>query len=390
MPEFGSALRSHWLLDPAVSYLNHGTVGAPPRQVLEVQQAIRDEIERQPARFLLRELADVDAVGMDPPARLRVAAGAIAPFFGVAADDLVFVDNATTGVNAVLRSLPFRPGQEIVLTGLGYGAVARTAAYVASRTGATVRTIAMPGPGAPVDSFVDAIAAGLGPQTDVLVVDHVSAETALVLPVAAIAAECHARGVRVLVDGAHAPGAIALDIAALGVDWYVGNLHKWAWTPRSSAILWADPAHQADLHPTVISWGYGNGFAAEFDLLGTRDPSAHLSAPAAIELMQSWGFADICAHNHDLAMWTGNYLAERWGREFLTPDPMIGTMVNVALPASAGATLADAKRWKDSLLFEHGIEVPVFGDGDRLTMRVSTQVYVDRSEIERLADVVTP
>ena len=255
MPPFGRSLLAEFPLDPSITYLNHGTVGLTPRRVLAAQQAIRDEIERQPSRFLLRELTvSSTSVGMpraETP-RLRVAANAVASFLGARGDDVVFVDNATTGANAVLRSFPFEPGDEVLVTDLGYGGVTNAARFAARERGATVTTVTMPWPPRATD-LADAIVEAVTPRTRLAIVDHVTAETALVLPVADIAARLRARGVAALVDGAHAPGAIPVDITALDVDWYVGNLHKWMWVPRSSGILWAAPARQAALHPPVIS-----------------------------------------------------------------------------------------------------------------------------------------
>ena len=386
MDTFGKAMLGEWLLDPAVTYLNHGTVGAPPRRVLERQRAITDEIERQPARFMLRELADTTGTATTP-SRLRLAAAAVAEFVGVSPADLAFVDNITAGANAVLRSFPVAPGDDIAVTNLGYGGVTNAAVYAARTAGATLRTITLPQPGAGSAAFVAAIAEGLGPRTRLLVVDHITASTALVLPLAEIAAHAHERGILVLADGAHVPGNIPVDIDALGVDWYAGNLHKWAWAPRSTGILWAAPAHQAGLHPPVISWGLDNGMSAEFDLLGTRDPSAHLAAPFAIGMMREFGLDAIYAHNHDLAWWAGGYLADRWGTAFTTPETMIGSMVNVRLPASLGSTSADAERLR-SAMEDAGIEIPVYADGGDLTLRVSAQIYNDRGDIEQLADAV--
>lgn len=390
MRTFGPALRDEWLLDPAVTYLNHGTVGATPRRVLAHQRAIADEIERQPARFMLRELADTKGTATTPP-RLRVAAAALAKFVGVDSADLVFVDNITTGANAVLRSFPFRPGDEIAVTNLGYGGVTNAASYMARTVGGTLRTIELPQPGAQPHEFVDAIASGLGANTRLLIIDHISPQAAVIQPVAEIAAVCHERGVLVLVDGAHAPGNIPVDIAALGADWYVANLHKWAWAPRSSGILWSAKQHQSYLHPTVISWGLDHGIAAEFDLLGTRDPTAHLSAPFAVELLNEFGgndgIAAIYRYNHDLAWWSGQYLADRWGTAFSTPEEMIGAMVNIRLPESLGTTADDAERLR-AALEDAGIEIPVYAGASQLNLRVSAQIYCDRADIEQLADAV--
>ena len=293
---FGSSLRDRWPLDPAVAYLNHGTVGSPPRRVLEHQRQLVDRIERHPARFMLRELADPTASGQ--PSLMREAAAQVASFVGADGRDVVFVDNATAGINAVLRSFPFERGDEIVITALGYGGIAKAADRAARVSGATLRTIALPGPGAPPEEFVEAVTRGISAATRVVVVDHLTSSTALVLPIAEIAAAAHERGVLVLVDGAHVPGNVALDIESLGVDWYVANLHKWAWAPRSCGILWTSAAQQQHLFPTVTSWGLDNGLAAEFDLPGTRDPSPFLTAPFAIDLMREYGLEAVYAYNH--------------------------------------------------------------------------------------------
>lgn len=389
-PSLGRALRHEWLLDPEVTYLNHGTVGATPRRVLAHQRALTDEIERQPARFMLRELADTKGTATTPP-RLRVAAAAVAEFVGVAGEDLVFVENITTGANSVLRSFPFDPGDEIAVTNLGYGGVVNAATYAARTIDGTLRTIELPQPGLAPERYVEAVAAGLGPTTRVLIVDHITPATGLVLPLAAIAELCHQRGVLVFADGAHVPGNIPVDIDALGVDWYAANLHKWAWVPRSSGILWTAQQHQSYLHPTVISWGLDHGLTAEFDLLGTRDPTAHLTAPYAIQLLNEFGGSDgvsaIYRYNHELAWWAGQYLADRWGTRFTTPEEMIGSMVNVRLPAALGTTPADAERVRADLETA-GIEVPVYPSADELTLRVCAQVYCDKTDIEQLGDVV--
>ena len=383
-------MRSEWLLDPDVTYLNHGTVGATPRRVLAHQRAITDEIERQPAKFMLRELADSHA-DFTSASRIRVAAAAVADFVGVAGEDLMFVDNITTGANAILRSFPFAAGDEIAVTSLGYGGVVNAATYVTRTINGTLRTIEVPQPGAEPGDYVAAIAAGLGDRTRMLIVDHLTPATALVLPLAEIAALCHERGVLVLADGAHVPGNIAVDIDSLGVDWYVANLHKWAWAPRSAGVLWAAEQHHEYLHPTVISWGLDHGLAAEFDLLGTRDPSHFLTAPFSIELMNEFGGDDgvaaIYRYNHELAWWAGHYLADRWGTRFTTPEAMIGSMVNLRLPVALGSTRDDAERTRAALEVD-GIEVPVYAGDDELTLRVCAQIYCDRADIERLADAV--
>ena len=385
---FGRRVRRLWALEPESIYLNHGTVGAPPRRVLEAQQAIRDEIERHPSRFMLRELSAIRfGVHTRPIPRLREAATEVAAFVGAEPCDLVFVDNATTGANAVLRSLPLERGDEIVIADHAYGAVARTAQYVARERGATVRVVELPWPPRPA-AVVEAFEGAITPRTRLAIVDHVTSESALILPLAEVAARCHARGVPVLADGAHAPGALELDVPALGVDWYAANLHKWAWAPRSSGFLWAQRERQAGLHPAVISWGLDQGFTVEFDWVGTRDPSPWLAAPAAIAYLRELGEAEVRAYDHALAWEGARWLAGRWGTEFEVPEEMIGTMATLRLPAILGSTREDADRVRDALLFEQHIEVQIHAWRERLWVRVSGQIYNDFPEIEQLAAAV--
>jgi len=382
-------MRPEWPLEPRVTYLNHGTVGVTPNRVLAAQQAIRDEIERRPSDYLLRELTSI-VVGRPRPdkPRMRQAADVVAEFLGARGDDLVFVDNATTGANAVLRSFPLEPGEEILVTDLGYGGVTQAAAFAARERRGVLRTAVTPYPVRSSAELVDAVVSAIGPKTRLAVIDHITSQSALILPVAEIARQCHARGVAVLADGAHAPGAISFDIPSLGVDWYVANLHKWMWTPRSSGILWAPPERQKDLHPAVISWGLDQGFTAEFDLPGTRDPSAHLAAPAAIAMMRELGVADVQRYNHAL-VWAGaRRLAERWNVQLETPESLVGTMATVVLPESAGRTVDESLDVRDRLLFEHGIEVQLHSFRDRLHARISAQIYNTMEDIEQLAESV--
>ena len=378
----------HWMLDPASTYLNHGTVGVTPRRVLQRQQTLRDEMERHPSRFMLRELNAEQPAPWRSLSRLREAIVPVAQFVGVRADDLVFVANVTTGTNAVLGSLPLVPGDEVVITDLAYGAVTRAANAYCQRAGAVLRTAHISYPFREAQ-IIDAIIGTLSPQARLVVVDHIAAQTALVLPVAAIANECRGRGVPVLVDGAHVPGACVLDISALGVDWYAANLHKWAYAPRGCGILWATPARQAMLHHPIVSWGRDRGFHHEFEHIATADPTSYLAAPEGIALLQEWDFAACTAYMHNLASTAGELLADIWATEFTTPPQMIGAMVTVPLPLSAGTTDEEAARLRLALLVEDRIEVQLHAWRGRLWVRVSAQVYNDLSDIQRLGQAVS-
>jgi isopenicillin-N epimerase len=388
MPTFGRSMREHWLLDPNVTYLNHGTVGAPPRRVLQKQQVLRDEMERQPSRFVLRELNGEQPMPWRLESRYREAIEQIAPFLGARPDDLVFVPNVTTGLNAVLRSVSLGPTDEVLISDLAYGAIALAARTVARDRGATLRTVEMPFPLRDSGDVLDAFVRALTPRTKLVVVDHITAQTALVLPVAAIAAECRARGVPVLVDGAHAPGSIAVDIAAIGADWYAANLHKWAHAPRSCGILWSRSEHQATLHHPIVSWGSGRGFHAEFEHHATCDPTSYLAAPEGVALLRDWDYDAVLAYMHSLAVEAGRVLTDRWETTLDIPNDMRGAMITVPLPEDAGATTGDATRLRLSLLVDEGIEVQLHAWRGRLWARVSAQVYNDRSDIVRLADAV--
>jgi isopenicillin-N epimerase len=389
VPSFGRSMLAEWAFDPAITYLNHGTVGATPRRVLAVQQAIRDDVERQPARYLLRELSDtaVGAPRAEPP-RMRAAADLVARFLGARGRDLAFTDNATTAINAVLRSTRLEEGDEILISDHVYGAIGNAARFVARERGARVRSVELPDPAAGAEAVVDAFAAALGARTRLAIVEHITSESALILPLAEIAARCRRAGVSVLADGAHAPGILPLDIPALGVDWYAGNLHKWAFAPRSCGFLWAAPPHQAELHPPVISWGLDKGFLSEFDWVGTRDPSPYLAAPAGIAMLEELGLDSVRAYNHGLAWEAARMLCDRWGVALGAGEAMIGFMATLPLPARYGSTKEDAARLRDALLFEEGIEVQIHEWRGRLWTRISAQVYTELGDFERLAKAV--
>ncbi len=379
MTSFGPALRDLWRLNPAVTYLNHGTVGAPPLAVLQAQRRLRDHIERQPAQALFREVGP----------QLRAAADRVGAFLRADGDDLVFVDNTTSGVNAVLRSLPAEVGDTVVLTSLGYGSFPGVAEFIAQQRGLRVHTIDLPFPAFDPQRLVEAFEAGLPDTARLAVVDLIASATGMRLPIEAIAKICRERGIWLLVDGAHAPGHIDLDIAAIGADLFVGNLHKWMFTPRSSAILWARKDHQPWLHPPVMSWGLGQGFCSEFDQVGTRDPTPHLCAPAALDWIDSMGFDAIRNHNHRLAVDAGELLARAWETEPLLGEPLVANLVPARLPARIDLKPDGVAAFRDMLFHDHHIEVHVACEGGLAWVRVGAQIYNDIADVQRLADVVS-
>jgi isopenicillin-N epimerase len=320
---------------------------------------------------------------------MRQAAADVARFVGAPADDLVFIDNTTAGVNAVMRSLLFEPGDNILVTDQAYGGILTAVRHVAGRIGATVTIVTVPYPVFDPATLVTRIVDALTPRTRLAIVEHIVSESALVLPVRAIVTACQERGVPVLVDGAHVPGALALDVSAIGADVYVANLHKWAMAPRSSAFMVVAPRLQSLMHPPVISWGYGRGFTDEFDWVGTRDPTPWLAAPDGIRFLESLGYDELRRHNHDLAWRAARYLSDRWKTPLGVTESDVSCMVAVAAPESVGSTTADAVRLRDTLLFDEAIEVQVHARASRVWIRVSAQVYNEDADMERLEGAVS-
>ncbi|MEJ0070459.1 MAG: aminotransferase class V-fold PLP-dependent enzyme [Pseudomonadota bacterium] len=377
-PRFGHPLRGAFCLDEAVAFLNHGSFGATPRVVLAAQERWRSLMERQPVHFMGREL---------PPALDRARA-ALAAFLGADPAGLALVENATAGVNSVLRALTFSSGDEILVTALGYPAVLNAARFVAARSGARLVTVELPLPIRGADEIRAAIGGALSPRTRLAILDHVTSATACVLPIAALVEDCHRAGVPVLVDGAHAPGMLALDLARLDADWYTGNCHKWLFAAKGTAFLYARPDRRADLHPLVISHGLDKGLQAEFDWPGTRDFTAWLALPEAIAFHRSHDSDAVCAHNHELAITMADELARAWGTELAVDPTLLGAMATVRLPFGAGATAADAAATHDRLIDQFNVEVPVTALANALWLRISAQIYNEPEDYRRLAAAV--
>jgi isopenicillin-N epimerase len=378
----GADLAAFWALDPEVTFLNHGSFGAAPRPVLAAQAAWRERIEARPVELLDRRREEI----------LRPSREAVARLIGCGPDDFGFVTNATGGVNAVLRSLPFGPGDEILATDHVYGAVRQTLRHVAAVTGASLAEARVPFPLRRADGsdVLEAIAAAITPRTRLLVVDHVTSPTAVVFPVARIAAACAERGVDVLVDGAHAPGMIDLDVPGLGAAYYAGNLHKWVCAPKGAAFLWVRADRRDRVHPNTISHFLGKGFAAEFAWQGTRDITAWLAARDAIAFMDGFGWPRVRAHNHALAAWAQAALCAQLGVAPASDagGAMLGSMCTVALPAAVRERHAAPAALQAALYDRHRIEVPVVDWGGRWWIRASCQLYNAPEQYERLAQAV--
>lgn len=376
----------HWALDPAVDFLNHGSFGARLRRTLEAQDRWRAECERQPVAFLAPERGD----------RLAPARDAVGAFVGIPGDELAFVVNATEGVNAVLRSMRFARGERIVALDHVYNAVRQAATHLAVRDGAIYEELPLGVPVTGDDAVVEMVAASLDDQgrgrVRLLVVDHVTSPTALVLPVERICRLAAERGVEVLVDAAHAPGMLDLDVGALrdaGATHVTGNLHKWCGAPLAAAFLWSDPAHRDHVHPIALSHFLGEGFVREFGWQGTRDLTPWLVAPEAIEhlgtLCGDDAWPRLRAYQRGLAAWAQAHLCHAVdGARSVGPTSMLGAMATVILPRERARAAGGPEAILPALL-ERGIEVPVMHFGDDVLLRVSAQVYNRAGQYERLA-----
>jgi isopenicillin-N epimerase len=361
-------VRSEWRLDPDFLTVNHGSFGATPICVRAEQDRWRERMEAQPTRFMALL-----------PTLLRSAADGLGAFLGAEGRDIAFTDNATTGCNAVLRSLALQAGDEVLVLSHVYGAVRNTVRFVTERAGASIVEAEVPFPAIPADGTVAAVAAALTARTRLAVMDHITSHSALVLPVARIVAACHAAGVPVLVDGAHAPGQIDLNLTALGADFYAGNCHKWLCAPKGSAFLWVRPDRQAGLHPTVISHGLGGGFLQEFDWTGTRDPSAALSVPAALDFHERMGGATLRARNIALAAEGAALVARRLNTE---PVATGGAMALVRLPWDGPPQALRAR------LLAAGTDAPVNALAGSNWLRLSAFAYNELDDFARLAELV--
>jgi isopenicillin-N epimerase len=379
-----------WPLERGLVFLNHGSFGACPTEVLRHQATLRAEMETEPVRFLSRELDD----------RLDAARAVLAAFVGADPDDLAFVTNATSGINAVLRSRVFAAGDELLTTDHTYNACRNTLNFVAELAGARVIVATVPFPVASPDEVVDAVLAKVTPRTRLALLDHVTSPTALILPVERLIAELVARGVDVLIDGAHAPGMLPLNLATLGATYYSGNCHKWLCAPKGSAFLWTRRDRQPDVRPLTISHGANavrpgrSRFRLEFDWTGTSDPTAWLTVPKAIEYLGTLvpgGWPALMARNRALALDARRLLCVAAGTPPPCPDDMIGSIASVRLPdGSAEVGWRRPDPLQQRLFEDWRIEVPVMSwpAAPWRLVRISAQLYNRPEHYERLAQAL--
>jgi isopenicillin-N epimerase len=378
----------HWDLDPCIVFLNHGSFGACPRAVLAEQHEWQRRMEREPVRFLHRELET----------HLDAARAALAALLRCAADDVAFVPNATTGVNTVLQSLDLGAGDEILVTDHGYNACRNAAMLVCDRSGARIATAAIPFPITDAQTVVDRVLAAVTPRTKLCMIDHITSPTGLVLPIEPIVRALAERGIDTLVDGAHAPGMLPLDLDALGAAYYTGNCHKWLCAPKGCAFLHVRKDRQRGVRPLVISHGANanrtdrSRFRLEFDFTGTADYTPFLALPTAIAFLQALlpgGLDELRARNHALTRRGRDLLCARLRTAAPAPDAMLGSLAAVPLPLVDEPTVGTLglDPLQVELFDRHRIEVPVmrWATPKLRLLRIACQIYNSEAQIAALA-----
>lgn len=371
-----SALATYFLIDPAITFLNHGSFGATPIPVFERYQYWQRELERQPVLFLGRRYKDL----------MQFARAELAAYLGCGADDLVYVTNATTGVNIVARSLALVPGDEVLTTDHEYGACDRTWRFLAGERGFTYVQATLPMPLADPMEAVETLWRSVTPRTRVIYISHLTSPTAVILPIEEICRRARAAGIITLVDGAHAPGQLPLNMDAIGADFYTGNLHKWLCAPKGSAFLYARREVQSLLKPLVVSWGYEprepgpSLFVDHHEFWGTRDIAAFLATPDAIAFQRDHAWDRVSAVCRALTRETNERILALTGQpSHFSGEGWIGQLVAVPLPPGT-----DTVALKTRLYDDFKIEIPVLVWSGRPFIRVSIQGYNTRADVDRL------
>ncbi len=368
------------MLNPSMTYLNHGSFGARVESVFKFQAALKRELEFSPVDFLDRQRS-----------RLEEARQVVASFLGADLEGFGFVDNATTGVGCVLNSITFNSGDEILTTNLVYNGVRQLLNRIADDVGCSYRETAIDLPVQSSDEIYHRITESIKPATKLVVIDHVASSSSLIFPAEEIVQFCKEKGVLVLVDGAHAPGMLNLDVESVGADWYVGNLHKWVCAPLGAGFVWAAQDHRDSTHPMTVSHLYGQGFAREFDWQGTKDITPWLAAAKAVQWGDEIGWERIRKHNHSLATWMQQSLVEAWNVEPLSPldGSMLGNMATVLLPFGHPNTMPACLALRDEIYNKFQIEVPIFELQGKGAVRVSAQLYSREIHLKQLITAIS-
>jgi isopenicillin-N epimerase len=369
-------IKEYFLLDPTITFLNHGSFGATPVPVFEEYQRIQRELEKEPVEFLGRRATSL----------MQHSRGILANYLSVSRNDIVYVPNATHGINIVARSLDLHPGDEVLTTDHEYGAMDRTWQFLSEQKGFTYRNIEVTLPVSSVQQFVDELFANVTDKTRVIYLSHITSPTALIFPVQQICQKARELSILTVIDGAHAPGQIDLALDSLSADFYTGNCHKWLCAPKGSAFLYARKDVQDLIQPLVVSWGWHAevpGPSRFIDILewtGTRDISPFLAVPAAISFQKEHDWQILRASCHDLAVWVKDEISSLFPLEPLSvSDEWYAQMVSIPLPGRFPSEVLQQRLFND-----YKIEVPIVPWRGKTLMRVSVQAYNTRRDLEKL------
>lgn len=379
-----SAFKELFLLDPEVVFLNHGSFGATPRPVFEAYQEWQRRLERQPVHFLGTEL----------PHYFETARQALGTYLNVNRDDLVYVPNATFGVNIVARSLPLQEGDEVLTTNHEYGACDRAWRFASQKKGFRYLQCPITLPPASADEIVEQLWQGVTPRTRVIFISQIASSTALCFPVAQICRRARAAGILTVIDGAHAPGQVPLDLKAIDADFYCGNAHKWLCGPKGSGFLYTRPDRQRLVEPLIVSWGwgeertlsYGSDYLDYLQWVGTNDPAAYLAVPAAIDFQAAHDWPAVRQTCHQLASQANHRICKLTGLAPLYPDHagFYHQMATIPLPP-----ITDLTALKRCLYDTYRVEIPLLEWHGRHFIRISVQAYNTQQDIDTLLDALT-
>lgn len=367
-------LKTLFLLDPEITFLNHGSFGATPRPVFEVYQDWQRELEKQPVDFLIRREPDL----------LANARQKLATYIQCDTDDVIFFPNTTTALNMVARSLDLQPGDEVLTTDHEYGALYRTWKFLGTKTGAHVIQASLPLPMPPDGELIESFWTSVTQHTRVIFISHITSETALILPIKEICRRARQAGIITIIDAAHAIGQIPLDLTDLDPDFYASNCHKWLCAPKGAAFLYARKGVQSMLEPLVVSWGYdaeqprATTFLDHHEWQGTRDISAFLSVPAAIQFQRDYDWDAVRQQSHSLAVETRQRITTLTGLPEISPPDRFSQMFSSLLPE------IDTDQLKLDLYQHYKIEVPILRWNGHPLIRVSIQGYNDRNDANKL------
>lgn len=371
-------LSSHFLIDPAITFLNHGSFGATPKPVFEEYQRLQCVLEAEPVEFLGRQAANL----------CFQARQGLAAYLNTDTNDIVFVPNATHGINIVAHSLDLVPGDEVLTTDHEYGALDLTWTFLANQKGFTYRSCSVRLPVDSVSQFIEDFFASVSDRTRVIYMSHITSPTALIFPIAEICARARELNILTVIDGAHAPGQIDLDLSSIDPDFYAGNCHKWLCAPKGSAFLYTRKSAQPLIQPLVVSWGWQaeipgpSQFIDYLEWTGTRDNSACLAVPSAIKFQSDHNWASTRISCHYLAKEINRELCELFSLESLsTNDFWFGQMVSIPLPSTL--SVVDVQH---QLFNEYHIEVPIITWKEKTLVRVSVQGYNDQNDLDQLIE----